>query len=518
MTKRRSLMAATLCCASLLLLGGCGGGSSADVFNLLEKAGQHDAASGADYERGKRQLAAGEYGLAVESFAAEVAHNPNSVRALNGEAIAYAKLGRAEVAKQLFETALAVDQDSPETLNNLAYLHLKQGDPQGALVLAERAKSALTTGTNDKSPPVLSQVLANNEALMRVPLSAQETQQNTVNTAAVQIDKGDADNAVQPKPAAPVVPVREVPLPAAATTQETAAVAPQSPEPATVAVTPQPVIAKTAPRSLVAASQSTAATNPAPQEIAAAAPAPQEAPTPSSKPQGTAVVTQQPPADAATPAPQGLAGVQRPWVTVASDTAPTQTTTSATVPDLPATAAAPTAATAPDRTIVAAAAEPETASAPPAPREKASSAGPPEPAVPAVPPRQPTATGTPPPDRAATMLQAAARASGAKLRIANGSGRHWMAHRFKQYFASRGLNVGTLLNASSFGRPSSVLYYDSDVRAAAQSVAELLPASVRLVEVRGPTGRMDLVMGRNLDPFDIQLAAGHVEPDKLAQR
>ena len=93
-----------------------------------------------------------------------------------------------------------------------------------------------------------------------------------------------------------------------------------------------------------------------------------------------------------------------------------------------------------------------------------------------------------------------------------------MAHRFKQYFASRGLNVGTLLNASSFGRPSSVLYYDSDVRAAAQSVAELLPASVRLVEVRGPTGRMDLVMGRNLDPFDIQLAAGHVEPDKLAQR
>jgi len=528
MTKRRSLMAATLCCASLLLLGGCGGGSSADVFNFLEKAGQHDAAAGTDYERGKRQLAAGEYGLAAESFAAEVARNPNSVRALNGEAIAYAKLGKAEVAKQLFETALAVDRDSPETLNNLAYLHLKQGDPQGALVLAERAKSALTTGTNDKSPPVLSQVLANNEALMRVPLSAQETQQNTVNTAAVQIDKDDTDNAVQPKPAAPVAPVQQAPLLAAAAPQETVAAAPQSQEPATVAVTPQPVVAKTAPRNLIAAApQATAAANPAPQEIAAAVPAPeptvaatvpQEAPTPSPKPQDAAVVTEQPPADSATSGPQGPPGVQRPWVTVASDAVPAQTTTSATVPDQPATASALTAGTAPNRTSPAATGEPEPPSATPAPRETASSAAPPEPAVPAVPPRRPTATGAPPPDQAATMLQAAARASGAKLRIANGSGRHWMAHRFKQYFASRGLNVGTLLNASSFGRPSSVLYYDSDVRVAAQSVAELLPASVRLVEIRGPTGKMDLVMGKNLDPFDIQLAAGRVEPDKLAQR
>jgi hypothetical protein len=93
-----------------------------------------------------------------------------------------------------------------------------------------------------------------------------------------------------------------------------------------------------------------------------------------------------------------------------------------------------------------------------------------------------------------------------------------MAHRFKEYLASCGLHVGALLNASSFGQSSSVIYYDSDVREAAQSVAQLLPAPVRLVEIRGPTGKMDLVVGTNLDRFDIQLAAGRVDLNKIAQR
>jgi len=479
MTKRSSLMAAAMCCPSLLLLGGCGGGSSADIYSLLEKAGQQEAAAGGDYERGKRELAAGEYGLAVESFSAEVARDPNSIRALNGEAIAYAKLGRADVAKQLFETALTIDRDSPETLSNLAYLHLKQGDPDGALVLAERAKSALSTGANDKSPPVLSVVLATNEALMRVPLTAQETQQDTVSTAALQIDKPDA---AQPPYAAPTVPVRESPLPPAP--QQTAAVRQDA-----VAVTPQTetAIATTAP-------QASGATRTALQETAAIP----------STPRKVAATTTAP---------------QAPVASTASTATPDQARLPA-VPDLPSTPVAAKLATIAAPVLVRAAtvrpAELETV--PAAPRHTVSPPAPPEPAVPAVPAQPPAAMATPSPTQAATSLQAAAQTSGTKLTIANGSGRSWMAHRFKEYLASRGLHVGTLLNASSFGQRSSVLYYDSDVREAAQSVAQLLPAPVRLVEIRGPTGKMDLVVGTNLDRFDIQLAAGHVDLNKMAQR
>jgi hypothetical protein len=119
---------------------------------------------------------------------------------------------------------------------------------------------------------------------------------------------------------------------------------------------------------------------------------------------------------------------------------------------------------------------------------------------------------------AAAPLQAQAPSAGAKLRIANGSGRRWMAHRFKWYFATRGLQVGQLVNASKYGQRTSRLYYHSGRRDAAESVAELLPIRVKLVELLKSSSAMDLVVGTDLNHFDIELVARRTKPAKLAQR
>jgi LytR cell envelope-related transcriptional attenuator len=146
------------------MMGGCASQQSS-VESLLAKSDQ-GWMKFQDYDRGKHYLEVGDYGLAIESFDADLAKNPNSVRSLNGEAIAYDRIGRSDVAERLFAKALAVDATSPDTLSNLAYLYLVHGDTKGALELAQRAQSALSLHA-EAAPAPLAEVLANNEALMR---------------------------------------------------------------------------------------------------------------------------------------------------------------------------------------------------------------------------------------------------------------------------------------------------------------------------------------------------------------
>jgi len=81
----------------------------------------------APYDDGKRHLAAGRYGLAIERFGQVLAGDRRSLEALNGLAIAYVRLGRFDIGQGYFERALEIDAFSVPTLNNYGRALIEQG-------------------------------------------------------------------------------------------------------------------------------------------------------------------------------------------------------------------------------------------------------------------------------------------------------------------------------------------------------------------------------------------------------
>src|SRR5262245_23905324 len=114
---------------STVIITGCASvaTNTESLSALLERSGQSQPKLTA-YEQGKRHLQLKSPGRAVEAFQEALKVDPDSVAALNGLAVAYDRLGRADVAQRYLDRALALDQDSPVTLNNLAYLNLVQGN------------------------------------------------------------------------------------------------------------------------------------------------------------------------------------------------------------------------------------------------------------------------------------------------------------------------------------------------------------------------------------------------------
>jgi Tfp pilus assembly protein PilF len=103
----------------------------------------------APYDDGKRHLAAGRYGVAIERFGQALASDRRSLGALNGLAIAYTRLGRFDVGQAYFERALEIDAFSAATLNNYGRALIEQGRLQDArpflqLALHHAAEADLT--------------------------------------------------------------------------------------------------------------------------------------------------------------------------------------------------------------------------------------------------------------------------------------------------------------------------------------------------------------------------------------
>ena len=163
MKKQLLLTAASV--LSCVLLSNCASSGGQDVSSLLAKSDQ-GWASLSDYDRGKHCLEIGDYGSAIEAFAAELGHDPQSVRALNGEAVAYDRIGRRDVAQHLFERALTIDANSAETLNNFAFFHLRYGETKEAAELSRRASAVVASLPAGSAPEVLARVIDNNEALI----------------------------------------------------------------------------------------------------------------------------------------------------------------------------------------------------------------------------------------------------------------------------------------------------------------------------------------------------------------
>lgn len=80
--------------------------------------------------RARTYLASRQYGLAIELFRAAGKDQALELDSLNGMAIAYDAIGRADLAQRYFEKALALRGDDPRTRRNLAAFYGASGQPQ----------------------------------------------------------------------------------------------------------------------------------------------------------------------------------------------------------------------------------------------------------------------------------------------------------------------------------------------------------------------------------------------------
>ena len=79
---------------------------------------------------------------AISAFRRLLRQDGPSIGVLNGLAIAYAELGRPDLAADHFAEALALAPDDPSTLNNIGYAALRRKEPGLARRYLERAKAA----------------------------------------------------------------------------------------------------------------------------------------------------------------------------------------------------------------------------------------------------------------------------------------------------------------------------------------------------------------------------------------
>lgn len=117
---------------SKVLLLGCAvalGGCQSAGKHPLSSAGQHQdqrlaaaAASAPETDLGRAHLAAQRNGLAIEAFNRALVFGEAPAPALNGLGVAYARMGRVDLAYRFFSQAASTDPDSAIYARNLATL------------------------------------------------------------------------------------------------------------------------------------------------------------------------------------------------------------------------------------------------------------------------------------------------------------------------------------------------------------------------------------------------------------
>jgi hypothetical protein len=141
MINRYTRIALLAGCASLL--AGCQifAPNSYARNNATEKV-QHRGISGND--QGRAHLRAGRTGQAIEAFNVALATGEDPAVAYNGLGVAYARLGRADLAYRFFKKATTSDPESPVYARNLAMLMDSPGFNLAAMNRGERQLQSVT--------------------------------------------------------------------------------------------------------------------------------------------------------------------------------------------------------------------------------------------------------------------------------------------------------------------------------------------------------------------------------------
>ncbi len=95
--------------------------------------------AGDAYQTGRGLLAVGDLTGAMAAFREALLAAPQSVDALNGLAVCYDRLGRFDLARSYYDSALAIDPASAIVLNNLGYSLYLQGQFDAAIPILQKA-------------------------------------------------------------------------------------------------------------------------------------------------------------------------------------------------------------------------------------------------------------------------------------------------------------------------------------------------------------------------------------------
>lgn len=141
------------CIAAALALGGCqsfigalgfGPKPSAQVEQRAEVFGSEEL------ERGKLALRQGHVAMAIQQFRMAALNEDHAADAFNGLGVAYARLGRADLAERYFKSAMELDSANPKYAANLArFYDSALGNSARALAAREREAAAALAEAKD---------------------------------------------------------------------------------------------------------------------------------------------------------------------------------------------------------------------------------------------------------------------------------------------------------------------------------------------------------------------------------
>lgn len=89
-----------------------------------------------DLKAGRAAIAAGNYGLAIDAFRRSLGKGEDTAASLNGLAVAYARIERADLAERYFREAVAAAPGNPQFADNLALLMRASEEKQRAGLFA----------------------------------------------------------------------------------------------------------------------------------------------------------------------------------------------------------------------------------------------------------------------------------------------------------------------------------------------------------------------------------------------
>lgn len=470
-----------------------------------------------EYQRGKELLSQGRFALAAQAFQTALFAGGSSVTILNALAVSYDKLGRYDLSDRYYQRAFALNPNSPQTVNNLAVSLAQRGASDLAAKVLADAHAQLP---NDKT--IADNLkLAQEEAAIKPPEVAVAT---------------------LPVPPAPPVPRIEQASPS---TQKLVTIEPHSdarshqsalmPRLTGGTVDAVPVQSIETQRSMLGDLGSAAVSEKlAVAQKSAANPPPGASITPPSPPtQQTLRIEVSRPDSGLEPAatrPLALSGAgdattiklnqaqestisvpgRRPAVTSVVLAPPPKVGKVesaaagkiAAVPPLQATGASPT----------------EAVSQQPARETAAVQAGPlaAEPSMIAL---APTRLGSRIADsdnilpndiakQPSIALELVLGRLGARVEVANGAGRRYMAARMRTFLDMHGFDVAHVTNARSFDHVQTVIVYRDQYQLEALDLAKSLTTKVELVHVPELPVDVRLILGRDLLAFDRTLENG----------
>lgn len=153
-------MIRVLLMGSCTLLAACSG--AVGIANFAPRPvvpeGYGAADAGSPYQLGKRQLQAGNVGLAIDAFRKAVRAEPGSIDALNGLAVAYDRIGRFDLSRRYYEQALGIEPESATLLHNYGYSLALQGKADEGRELMARAATLNDPAVKSKAQQNLAEL------------------------------------------------------------------------------------------------------------------------------------------------------------------------------------------------------------------------------------------------------------------------------------------------------------------------------------------------------------------------